>query len=126
MLSTNLKSCMPTLHFLLFSYYKVNEVRQFTNSRPFHKGKKNDDNEFKVPQYFLFIIASSWLCSHTSKASYHICPLLIVIFLREKKGLIHDMFSNLVPRVFLCHTLINKLNEHPATLRSNAPRKLVH
>eukprot|EP00794_Sanderia_malayensis_P007122 gene7122-7926_t len=30
------------------SYYKVNEVRVFTFSRPFHKGPKNEDNEFKT------------------------------------------------------------------------------
>ena len=34
--------------------------------------------------------------------------------------------SNLVPRVFLRHTLITKPNEHPGTLRSNAPRIWVH
>ena len=32
----------------------------------------------------------------------------------------------LVPRVFLRHTLITKPNEHPSTLRSNAPRIWVH
>ena len=30
---------------------------------------------------------------------------------------------HLVSRVFLRHTLIGKLNEHPGTLRSNLPRK---
>ena len=30
---------------------------------------------------------------------------------------------NLVPRVFLHHTLITKPNEHPGTLGSNLPRK---
>ena len=30
---------------------------------------------------------------------------------------------NLVPRVFLRHTLITKPNEHPGTLRPNLPRK---
>ena len=33
---------------------------------------------------------------------------------------------NLVPRAFLRHTLITKPNEHPGTLRSNAPRIWVH
>ncbi|XP_065059429.1 dedicator of cytokinesis protein 3-like isoform X2 [Rhopilema esculentum] len=30
------------------SYYNVNEVKEFRNSRPFHKGKKDDENEFKT------------------------------------------------------------------------------
>ena len=31
--------------------------------------------------------------------------------------------ANLVPRVFLRHTLITKPNEHPGTLRSHLPKK---
>ena len=38
---------------------------------------------------------------------------------RKKEHHIH----NLVPRVFLRHTLITKPNEHPGTLRSHLPKK---
>ena len=37
-----------------------------------------------------------------------------------------SLLFNLVPRVFLRHTLITKLNEHSGTLRSNTPRNWVH
>ena len=32
------------------------------------------------------------------------------------------VLANLVPRVFLRHTVIPKRNEHPGTFRSHAPR----
>ena len=34
------------------------------------------------------------------------------------------LIYNLVPRVFLRHTLITKPNEHPGTLRSDLPKKM--
>ena len=43
-----------------FSYYKVNKVRQFQNSRPFHKGKR-EDNEFKVIALSFFIDRPSFM-----------------------------------------------------------------
>ena len=30
----------------ILNYYKLNDVNKFTYSRPFHKGKKNKENEF--------------------------------------------------------------------------------
>ena len=39
---------------------------------------------------------------------------------------VNNQVCNLVPRVFLRHNLITKPNEHPGTLRSNAPRIWVH
>ena len=36
---------------------------------------------------------------------------------------IRTLQFNLVPRVFLRHTLITKPNEHPGTLRSHLPKK---
>ena len=48
------------------------------------------------------------------------------VSLTKRLGLRIPGLHNLVPRVFLCHTLIAKPNEHPGTLRSNAPRIWVH
>lgn len=36
------------------SFYRVNNVRRFRYDRPFHKGPKDRDNEFKVRQEVLF------------------------------------------------------------------------
>lgn len=33
------------------SFYRVNNVRRFRYDRPFHKGPKDRDNEFKVSVY---------------------------------------------------------------------------
>ena len=44
----------------------------------------------------------------------------------NKSWIENFLMANLVPRVFLRHTLIMKPNEHPGTLRSNAPRTWVH
>lgn len=33
------------------SFYRVNNVRRFRYDRPFHKGPKDRDNEFKVSIY---------------------------------------------------------------------------
>ena len=44
----------------------------------------------------------------------------------QRPGNAEYVESNLVPRVFLRHTLITNPNEHPGTLRSNLPRKWVN
>lgn len=33
---------------VFFRFYEVNNVNKFQFSRPFHKGEKDKDNEFKV------------------------------------------------------------------------------
>lgn len=40
---------------LLASYYRANEVQQFTYSRPVRKGEKDPDNEFAVSPLPLFV-----------------------------------------------------------------------
>ena len=39
---------------LFYRFYEVNDVSEFTLRRPFHKGKKDKDNEFAVCNLFLF------------------------------------------------------------------------
>lgn len=47
---------------LLCSYYRANEVQQFTHSRPFRKGEKDPENEFAVSPSVL-VPAASVVCA---------------------------------------------------------------
>lgn len=45
-----------TISPLLRSYYRANEVQQFTHSRPVRKGEKDPDNEFAVSPLLLMSV----------------------------------------------------------------------
>lgn len=47
-----------TISLLLCSYYRANEVQQFTHSRPVRKGEKDPDNEFAVSPLLLVSVGS--------------------------------------------------------------------
>lgn len=68
------------------SFYRVNNVRRFRYDRPFHKGPKDRDNEFKVRQEVLFplilLLDTQWISStHLLTATQLNLPLFIFLWM---------------------------------------------